>query len=292
MWAKNKLEAYQKEEKLHGGMMMTAAEFEDLKKADRIYNAIFHPDTKERVPFIFSMRGFTPVNIPIVFGLICAKQTTFNVIFSQWINQTYNAGWNYCNRNATSTFSSKELSMAYVGAVSSSILIGLGGQWLTRKYGAKTGSISWKRFQNGLVSLCALSTAGFINLFLIRYSEIHRGIMVYNKEKPYGKSKVAAKNAVITSALTRSLLPIPLTIVPALLWKMVEIAKLTPKSPKGIIGIDVIVTAISLTVALPLAIAIFKQELTLKNEKLEPQFHKLKDNKGNPIHEFTFNKGL
>jgi len=275
-----------------GGKMMTDKEFQEYMKADRIYKAIFHPDTKEKVPFVFRMCSFVPVNMPIVFGLVCTKQTMLNVIAWQWINQTYNACWNYSNRNATSTFTNKELAMAYTGAVSSSILLALGGRWLTQKFGVTAGSVSKLRFVNGLVSLVAMSTAGFLNLFLIRYNEMRKGVQVTHQGKECGISKKAATHAVISSALTRSVLPVPLLMMVPFLWKITELMKLAPKGRFGIIGVDMLFLAISLTVSLPVSISLFTQDLIIPKEKLEPEFQNRVDAEGKPITHFIVNKGL
>ena len=45
-------------------------------------------------------------NTPILFGVLMTKQTTVNILMFQWLNQTYNAGLNYGNRNASSHYSS------------------------------------------------------------------------------------------------------------------------------------------------------------------------------------------
>ena len=291
-WAKGKMEEYYKSHKLHGGMELTPEGFKELMKADKIYKAIYHPDTKEKVPFTFRMCAFVPVNIPIVFGLVCTQPTLFNVIFWQWINQTYNACWNYSNRNATSTFTNKELAIAYTGAVSSSISIALVGRWMSKKFGSSTGSISKQRFVNGLVSLFALSTAGFLNLYLIRYNEMRKGIKVTHKGKEYGTSKEAAKKAVITSGLTRSVLPVPLLMMVPACWKIAELMRLAPKGKVGIIAVDMLFLVISLTVSLPMSISIFSQDLSVPKDQLEPEFRNLKDDEGKPITHFTINKGL
>lgn len=286
------MEEYHKNQLPGGGKSMTDQEYKEYVKCDRIYKAIYHPDTKEKVPFLFRMCTFVPVNMPIVFGLICTKQTLVNVIAWQWINQTYNACWNYSNRNATSSFTNKELAIAYSGAVSSSISLALVGRWLTGKFGVNTGSISKIRFVNGLVSLVALSTAGFLNLFLIRYNEMAKGIKVTHKGREYGVSKKAAQHAVVTSGLTRSFLPVPLLMFVPVCWKLAELMKFAPKGRAGIIAFDMLFLAFSLTGSLPLAISLFTQELTIPKEKLEPEFHNLKDAEGKLITHFMVNKGL
>ena len=286
------MEEYHKNAAQKGGMELSEKEFADMMRADKIYKAVFLPDTKEKVPYPFRMCSFVPVNLPIVFGLVCTRQTIVNVIFWQWVNQTYNACWNYSNRNATSTFTAKELGIAYAGAVSSSISVALFGRWMSKKFGITSGSISKIRFVNGLVSLFALSTAGFLNLYLIRYNEMLKGIKATHKGKEYGTSKLAAKQAVITSGLTRSALPIPLLMITPICWKLLEVMKVAPKGNAGIIAADMIFLAISLTISLPLAVSLFSQNMTIPREKLEPEFRNLKDAEGKPITHFVINKGL
>jgi len=43
----------------------------------------------------------------------------------QWVNQTYNAGMNYGNRNASSTYTTADLGRGYAGAVAFSVSIAL-----------------------------------------------------------------------------------------------------------------------------------------------------------------------
>lgn len=270
---------------------MSETEFQEILKADRISKAVYHPDTGEKVPILFRMCTFVPVNMPIVFGMVCTSQTLINVIFWQWINQTYNACWNYSNRNATSTFTTKELATAYSGAVTASISVALIGRQISRKFGITTGSISKMRFVNGLVSLFALSTAGFLNLYLIRYNETLKGITVSHKGKPMGTSKKAAQTAVFNSAMTRAVLPVPLLMFTPLCWKVAELLKLAPAGKIGIIALDMVFIVFALTFSLPVAISLFKQTITVPAEKLEPEFQNMSVD-GQRVTHFDFNKGL
>ena len=291
-WAKKKMENYWAQEKLHGGMLLTKDELQELLKAERVYNSIYHPDTKEKIPYAFRTCAFMPTNLPIIFGMICTPQNMFTVVFWQWINQTYNAFLNYCNRNATTTFTNKELAIAYTGAVTTSIGIALLGRKISERYGTTTGSISSQRLRNGLVSLFALSSAGFLNLYLIRYNETKKGVMLTKNGKEYGYSKAAAQKAVVSSASTRAVLPIPMMLLTPMLWKMVEVARMAPKTTKGVAMADMLMLVLTLTVAMPISISLFKQELSIESKKVEPQYQNLKDAKGQLITEFTFNKGL
>ena len=43
--------------------------------------------------------AFVPANIPICMGMLMTPPTLGNVLFWQWMNQSYNAGFNYSNRS-------------------------------------------------------------------------------------------------------------------------------------------------------------------------------------------------
>jgi len=81
---------------------------------------------------------------------------------------------------------------------------------VSNKFIKATGSITKQRLVNAVVSSCAMSVAGFLNLYFIRQNELKNGINIENeKGEQLGKSKVAAKKAVVSSASTRSILPLP-----------------------------------------------------------------------------------
>jgi tricarboxylate carrier len=286
------MEEYKRKQLPNGSVYLSEQEIKEVLEANKIYNRVYHPDTKEKVLAPFRMSWFVPVNLPIVFGMLCVPQTLLNVVFFQWINQTYNAAWNYSNRNATCSFSNKELAMSYGAAASSSIGVALIGRELAKRFGTSAGRISKQRFVNGAVAMCALSCAGFLNLYLIRYNEMRKGIQVSYKGKDFGLSKKAAKIAVVKSASTRAVLPIPMMIIVPGLWRLLEAMKLAPKGKLGIIAADMIIVALQLTISLPLALSLFTQEVDVPKEKLEPEFHNLKDAEGKPISTFTINKGL
>ena len=107
-------------------VLLSEAEIKELRTKQSVVNASIHPDTGKPVPWVMRMCAFVPVNLPITFGMIMAPRTTFNTIFFQWLNQTYNAGMNYGNRNATSTYSTNDILKGYSAAVVSSVTLSLG----------------------------------------------------------------------------------------------------------------------------------------------------------------------
>lgn len=105
---------------------MTSSEINTLRKYKTIVNASIHPDTNQPVPWVMRMCAFVPTNLPIIFGMLMTPPTPVNTAFWQWINQTYNAGMNFGNRNASSKQTSKDILFGYSAAVVSSIGISVG----------------------------------------------------------------------------------------------------------------------------------------------------------------------
>jgi len=271
---------------------MNENEITNLIEADSIVKSVIHPDTGKPIPCIFRMSWFVPSNLPIILGMLTSRPTPFNIAFWQWINQTYNAGWNYSNRNATSPFTNKELAMSYIGAVGASVGVALLGGRLTRRFQTTTGSRAKQVFLNGALAVSAMCIAGFLNLYLIRSAEMKKGIHVFHNGVDHGISRKAAEIAVFNSALTRCVLPLPIVIVPPALWWLVERVK-QPKNKLSIMLIDIIICTIQLTISLPPALALFKQEMEVDASKLEKEFQcKIEPNTNKPITRFMINKGL
>jgi hypothetical protein len=161
-----------------------------------VVSTAIHPDTGKFIPWVMRYSSFLPCNIPIAFGFIIATPTPFNTIFWQWINQTYNAGFNYGNRNASSTYTAEDILKGYTVAVVSSIAVALG---IRKALSPITRNMKGARLilMNSVSSFFACSTAGYLNSFFMRRSEMERGIDIMDeKNNPVGKSKVAAKKAV------------------------------------------------------------------------------------------------
>lgn len=61
-------------------------------------------DKDEIVPKPFRLSGFLPTNVPILLGMVVAPPTMFNTIMLHWVNQSYNAGLNYGNKNSSTNY--------------------------------------------------------------------------------------------------------------------------------------------------------------------------------------------
>uniref|UniRef100_A0A3B4Z7Z2 Sideroflexin 5 n=1 Tax=Stegastes partitus TaxID=144197 RepID=A0A3B4Z7Z2_9TELE len=104
-----------------------------LWEAQKIKQAIIHPDTGEKIFMPFRMSGYVPFGTPIVIGLLLPNQTVVSTIIWQWLNQSHNACVNYANRNATKPTPTSKFLQGYVGAVTSAVSIAVGLNVLIQK---------------------------------------------------------------------------------------------------------------------------------------------------------------
>lgn len=118
-----------------------------------------------------------PLNLPIFLGITFSAPTTFNTIFWQFVNQTYNAGLNYGQRNATSTYTTTDCLIGYGAALASAITASMSLRLLTNPL-IKTASGGKKAIINAIVGYVGCGCAGFANLYFMRQKELTSGISV------------------------------------------------------------------------------------------------------------------
>ncbi|XP_010773655.1 sideroflexin-5a, partial [Notothenia coriiceps] len=104
-----------------------------LWQAQKIKQAIIHPDTGEKILMPFRMSGFIPFGTPVVVGLLLPNQTLVSTIFWQVLNQSHNACVNYSNRNASKPAPASKFFQGYLGAVTSAVSIAVGLNVLIQK---------------------------------------------------------------------------------------------------------------------------------------------------------------
>ncbi|KAG3267101.1 sideroflexin-5 isoform X5 [Ictidomys tridecemlineatus] len=116
-------EAVQLLEDYKHGTLRPGVTNEQLWSAQKIKQAILHPDTNEKIFMPFRMSGYIPFGTPIVVGLLLPNQTLASTVFWQWLNQSHNACVNYANRNATKPSPASKFIQGYLGAVISAVSI-------------------------------------------------------------------------------------------------------------------------------------------------------------------------
>ena len=257
-----------------------------LWEAQKIKQAILHPDTGEKILMPFRMSGFVPFGTVTVVGLLLPNQTLAQVIFWQWLNQSHNACVNYSNRNATKPTPTSRFVQGYVGAVSAAVGIAVSLNAFLLK--ADRFSPTKKMIVQRFIPFPAVATASTLNAVLMRMHELKEGIeVVDDKGKVVGTSKIAAKNAVRETAITRAFLPAPILLIPPIVMPWLEKLAFMRKSPRLHLPVQVLVCMASFGLALPVSIALFPQTSEIKVTDLEPEFQHKTDRST-----LFYNKGL
>lgn len=144
----------------------------ELWEAKKKVDSVYHPDTGEVIPRVFRMSMFMPANLPISAGMLLSGTGPAQLVF-QWLNQSYNAGFNYANRNASVPLDMKELGASYLVATGTAVGAAAGLGRVVARMQARVGprpSLGLKLLSRGLPWL-AVATAGAANAVAMRYKE-------------------------------------------------------------------------------------------------------------------------
>jgi hypothetical protein len=252
----------------------------ELWKASYALKSAINMETGKELPIPARMSAFVPMNIPIAFGLICLPATRGNIMFFNWLNQTYNAGMNYANSSGKED-SLKYTAISYSMAVASSIGVAM----LLKRYFSKYSNPGL--FRSGLIRLMPSSAAGFLNLFFMRSDYVTKGIDIKDKEgNQVGMSKRCGIKAVLEGAFSRCFLPVPLLANHVIVTYLNTLG--LPRNLKLLI--EIVLCAIALAIGLPASIGLFKQYSTCSVDKLEPELRDKLKLQG--VDEIYYNKGL
>ncbi|KAJ8262382.1 hypothetical protein GJAV_G00165810 [Gymnothorax javanicus] len=257
-----------------------------LWEAQKIKQAIIHPDTGEKIFMPFRMSGYVPFGTPIVVGLLLPNQTLGSTVFWQWLNQSHNACVNFANRNATKPTPASRFIQGYLGAVTSAVSIAVGLNVMIQK--ARRFSPATRLMVQRFVPFPAVAGANICNVGLMRHSELAEGIDVLDANgNVVGSSKIAAKHALMETALTRVVLPMPIMVFPPMIMAFLEKLPLLQTHRKLVLPVHSLVCLVTFGLALPVAIALFPQISQIEVSQLEPEIAIATDCKV-----VTYNKGL
>jgi len=259
----------------------------DLWHAKRVVDSMIHPVTGEKMFILGRMSAFVPVNIPVAAGmLIHGPTSTAAAVFWQWINQSTNVVCNYVNRSgATVDWNGIMQSYALATSVSCGFALAAGRLMASKP--------ALKRF-GILVPYCAVISASTANMFFSRMEEWTRGVPVFDEEgNERGISARAGLEGVVRTVTTRSwIIPMPLLILPPIMMKALRGVPLVASKQGLLTLLELSAITACLQVALPLVLAMQPATMTLQARSLEPQFHGLRDSKGNEVLVLYANKGL
>ncbi|XP_014855807.1 PREDICTED: sideroflexin-5-like isoform X2 [Poecilia mexicana] len=204
----------------------------------------------------------------------------------QWLNQSHNACVNYANRNATKPTPTSKFLEGYVGAVTSAVSIALGLNVLIQK--ANKLSPGTRMIIQRFVPFPAVASANICNVALMRHSELSEGIDVLdNNGSVVGSSKIAARHAIMETAFTRVVLPMPIFVLPPIIMSYLERLRFLQRNRRLLLPIHSVVCLVTFGLSLPVAISLFPQMSQIEVSRLEPEIAMATDCKV-----LTYNKGL
>ncbi|XP_036883132.1 sideroflexin-5 isoform X4 [Manis javanica] len=210
-------EAVQLLEDYKHGTLRPGVTNEQLWSAQKIKQAILHPDTNEKIFMPFRMSGYIPFGTPIVVGLLLPNQTLASTVFWQWLNQSHNACVNYANRNATKPSPVSKFIQGYLGAVISAVSIAVGLNVLVQK--ANKFTPATRLLVQRFVPFPAVASANICNVVLMRYGELEEGIDVLDGDgNLVGSSKIAARHDSSPAGAPPAAPPCAKPRVPGGLW--------------------------------------------------------------------------
>lgn len=296
----------QEEEKKIHGKTSGYRRFDDaeLWHAKKVKDAIFHPDTNELLPKMCRMSGWLPFNAPVCVGALMATSTP-SILFFHWVNQTQNSIINYSNRNATKPTDMSTVVKGYVGGVVGAIgiVFGLNKAIERSRSLSAVQKLKYKRF----CGLPAVMTAAVINMICMRGNELTTGIDIYHEPEKsisspsepneafapvvVGQSQFAAKKALTEMAISRMVLTVPVFLMAPIGMFLAE--PIIKKNRRFLaIPFQSAFVLLGFGLGLPATIALFPQNGTVEASKLEPRFQNLRDQGGDLITVFRYNKGL
>lgn len=223
----------------------------------------------------------------------------------QFVNQSYNAGFNYANRNASVPLDLKSMGVSFGIATSTAMGMAWGlGKVVSRLQASVGGGgegrpmpLGVKLLSRGLPWL-AVASAGSANALAMRYREGIDGITVFDAEgNPAGTSVAAGRACLAQVALTRVALPIPILLLPPFILDAARAsASLGPAMARSTavrMGVELSLIGVTLQLGLPIAVALFPQRGSISASELEPEFRgRVDPATGKEIGTFYYNKGI
>ncbi|CAB1337465.1 unnamed protein product [Coregonus sp. 'balchen'] len=132
------------------------------------------------------------------------------------------------------------------------------------------------------------ASANICNVGLMRHNELSEGIDVLDGNgNVVGSSKIAAKHAIMETAFTRVVLPMPIFVLPPIIMSYLEKLPFLQTNRRLLLPIHSLVCLATFSLSLPLAISLFPQMSQIEVSQLEPEIAMATDSKV-----VTYNKGL
>ena len=233
----------------------------------KLKESAVHPDTGDIVPRPFRMAGYVPYGTPIVIALVVPTQSLVLTGLFQWINCSHNAAVNYSNSNKSQAAPTATLVQGYAATVATAVGLSVGLRMLTQRLPPTRTT----KALSALLPFMAVGSANVTNVAMMRRAELQSGIKVFTEEgRELGVSKVAAKDAITMTAVTRVLLPMPcIAFPPVIMTLLEERTRLFKRFPRARLPTLAGITTALFGLGLALAVPLFPQKGSLPARRLE-----------------------
>ena len=244
--------------------------------------AVLHPDTGEKIFPVFRMSCQVPVNLVLFYAMMNAG-TLPAIAFWQTVNQSFNVGVNYANRNASTSLTNAEIATTFGAAVVGSVGVSLGIRQIVLRAGALNPVTT------ALIGFGGVASAHLINVTAMRGVEITDGVDVLDPAdmSVVGQSGQAGRRGVGLTIFSRvSLAAAVMTIPPLVLKKL-------PLPPRARLPVELGLIAGLIWGVMPFSLGAFPQMYEIDADSLEPEFHgRTSKATGRPLTTLVYNKGL
>ncbi|XP_076025438.1 sideroflexin-4 isoform X2 [Genypterus blacodes] len=230
-----------------------------------------HADSGEVLPLVFRPPAFLPISAPMVIGSFLPHARVTPALFWQFLLQTYNAGFNYANRNSSAEqgkkMSLKQLLMTG-GSVAYVTCAGALPQIIISRLGVR--SVPLQTFFRSLLPIPLSAALAAFNVFTVRNEESENGIQVFDSNgNPVGVSKAAGAKAVRDTALSRAALFGTSAAAPSLLVWLLQRTRLFQRNSRLVGPIRLLSALYALGLMIPVTFSLFPQLGMIKRESLE-----------------------
>ena len=272
---------------------LTAARADPGLESSRLVDAVCHPDTGEPIPPPFRMASHVPVNA-LLLALMLSARSVPAVMFTQAVNQSFNAAQFYANRNGSNAVSDTTLAVSFTAAVVSAVSVGAlaarNAERAVAAAAARGDAVRGARARAAVACVPFLGAAAGkpLQISAMRSDEFAgEGVVVTDAAgTAVGRSRIAGAAAVNATIFTRILYLAPMLWMPHV-QLLLERALLPPSAPPASrAALLVVHAAVNSAVATPACIALFEQRASLPASALEERFW------GRGGEELYFNKGL
>lgn len=144
-----------------------------------------------------------------------------------------------------------------------------------------------------LIPFMSIVFAGTVSLVVVRQGELLNGVAVTDEDgKVRGQSKVAAQHGISQCAIARVLWNIPVLIFPPVMMARMSQTPWMRANPRARVPLLAAVSTVCVGLGVYPAQAIFPQQASASPSALEPQFHGIRRDNGEPVRTLWYNKGL